>query len=70
MPGGVGSRLSFKIPIQFADKFTFQLQSSSGLGNFSNTADVVVQTQPGVFEITPTPTNATRQFWRMGFSLK
>ena len=70
MPGGVGSKLSFKIPIQFADKFTFQLQSSSGLGNFSNTADVVVQTQPGVFEITPTPTNATRQFWRMGFSLK
>jgi hypothetical protein len=67
---GQTTKLTFKLPIAYANKFTFQLQTSTDLGSFINTPDAIVQTSPGQFEVTPPGSGSARQFWRMGFGLK
>jgi hypothetical protein len=68
--GGQSKKLNFKLPAAYANKFTFQLQTTTDLTGFINTPDAVVQTSPGQFEITPPASNGPRQFWRLGLGLK
>lgn len=70
--GGGMSQIVFNLPAIYANRFSFQLQTSPDLGGglFANTPEIFNQTLPGQFETVIPPSGAPRKFWRVGFSLK
>jgi hypothetical protein len=70
--GGADFLILLEVPAEYASSFTFQLQTSTDLGDdaFSPSPEQFHQTLPGHFEVTTPSPSGSRGFWRVGVSLK